>query len=376
MAAGGSTGVVMVALGANLAIAVAKFIAFIWTGSSAMLSEAIHSLVDTSNQALMLFGINRAQRPPDRSHPFGYSKELYFWSFIVAILLFSLGAGVALYEGAAKIQHPHPITDAHVNYIVLAVAIAVESVALHKAMVEFNRRRGDMEFFRALRWSKDPALFAILLEDIAAIIGLLVALIGVFVADYFGIAAADGMASIVIGLVLGTVATFMSIEIRSLIVGEAADPDVRDGLNAIIRTETGTGKPIRTINEIRTMHLGPEDVLVAASVDFQDGETANGVEATTARLEQAIQKRFPEVRRLYLEVLSESQYAALTPSIDAAGEHKDEPDQTKVGAASKRHKQRGASPASKAKAAAKQDAAASGTPLSRKQRKKKRHKKK
>ena len=362
MAASGSTGVVLVALGANLSIAVAKFSAFVWTGSSAMLSEAIHSLVDTSNQALLLFGIKQAQRPPDKSHPFGYSKELYFWSFIVAILLFSLGAGVALYEGAAKVQHPHPITDPHVNYIVLAVAIALEGVALRKALIEFNKRRGDTDFLPALRRSKDPALFAILLEDIAAITGLFVALIGVFVADYFGIAAADGLASIVIGLVLGTVATFMTIEIRSLIVGEAATADVRDGLNAIIRTETGDGKPIRTINEIRTMHLGPDDVLVAASVDFQDGETANNVEATTARLEHAIRERFPEVRRLYLEVLSESQYAALTPAdvapVDKAVQPSLEPK------------------SAKAKSTHKQQTDKSGTQLTRKQRKKKRHKKK
>jgi cation diffusion facilitator family transporter len=301
--------VVLVALACNLGIAVAKFAAAGWTGSSAMLSEAIHSLVDTSNQALLLVGIRRAARPADVQHPFGYSKELYFWSFIVAILLFSLGAGVAIYEGVEKLINPHPVSDPAVNYVVLAVALVLEGVSTAKALSEFNRRRGTADPFAALRSSKDPALFTVVLEDLAAMVGLFVAAIGIAVAHLTGNPGADGVASIVIGLVLGAVAAFMSVEIRSLIVGEAASPAVREGLKGIIAGELGPGRPIRAVNEILTMHLGPDDVLVAASVDFADGETAGSVEATTARLDRAIRARYPEVRRLFLEVQSEADHA-------------------------------------------------------------------
>lgn len=309
MSAGGSNSVVLVALACNLGIAVAKFTAAAWTGSSAMLSEAIHSLVDTSNQGLLLVGLRRSKRPADETHPFGYSKELYFWSFIVAILLFSLGAGVAIYEGVEKIADPHPVTDPIVNYIVLAVAFALEGVSTIKAFSAFNAQRGRMPVLTALRASKDPALFTVLLEDTAALAGLVVATIGIAIAHATGNPWADGVASIIIGLILGAVAIFMSIEIRSLIVGEAASPALRQGLRDIILFETGPGKPIRVINEIRTMHLGPHDVLVAASVDFDDGQTAASVEATTSRLERAIKAKYGDVGRLFLEVQSASEHA-------------------------------------------------------------------
>ena len=311
MSAGGSTGVVIVALGCNLAIAASKFVAYTWTGSSAMLSEAIHSFVDTSNQALLMVGLKRSQRPPDARHPFGYSKELYFWSFIVAMILFSLGAGVAIYEGVEKILNPHPIENAYISYIVLAVAIFLEGISTWKAVTEFNKRRGRTGMVAALRHSKDPALFAIVLEDLAALAGLLVALIGIFLADRLGIAEADGVASILIGLILGTVAAFMSTEIRSLIVGEAATPAMRSGIRRLMREEVGAGKPIRAINEIRTMHLGPDDVLMAASVDFHDAGTVADVEATTARMEEAIKTKYPQVRNVFIEVQSEEQHARL-----------------------------------------------------------------
>ena len=325
MSAGGSTGVVLVALGCNLAIAAAKFVAFTMTGSSAMLSEAIHSLVDTSNQALLLHGMKRSKRPPDAQHPFGYSTELYFWSFIVAILLFSLGSGVAIYEGFEKLHNPHPLQNVNVNYIVLAIAIVLEGVSTYKALSEFNAHRGDVSLVTAIRSSKDPALFAIVLEDLAALAGLFVALAGVFAADKLGMPAADGVASIFIGFILAGVAAFMSVEIRSLIVGEAAAPAVRGGLAELINAEVGGGRPIRAVNEIRTMHLGPDDVLVAASVDFQDGETAASVEATTARLERAIKAKYPEVRQLFIEVQNATDHAEiakvraahLTEAVDA-----------------------------------------------------------
>lgn len=319
VSAGGSTKVVVVALACNLGIALAKFSAAGWTGSSAMLSEAIHSLVDTSNQALLLIGIRRSQRPADERHPFGYAKELYFWSFVVAILLFSLGAGVAIYEGAQKIIEPHPVVDPHVNFLVLGVAICLEAFSTRKALAEFNTRRGGLPLISALRASKDPALFAVLLEDIAALSGLVIAGIGLLIAEWTGFAAADGFASIAIGLLLGAVAAFMSIEIRSLIVGEAAAPEVVSGIRDLLGAECGPQRTILAINEVRTMHLGPEDILVAASADFGDDETASSIEAATARVEQAVKAKFPAVRRFFLEVQSGADHRRLLADGDTAG---------------------------------------------------------
>jgi cation diffusion facilitator family transporter len=310
--AGGSKSVIFVAFACNLGIAIAKFVAAAWTQSSAMLSEAIHSLVDTSNQLLLLFGIKRAAQAPDAQHPFGYGKEIYFWSFIVAMVLFALGAGVAIYEGIVKILDPHPLHDVYVVYIVLLVAMALEGYSTVQAVGEFNKRRqrSGLGFVAALRASKDPTLFAIVLEDTAAMLGLSIALIGTMVADFAGYEPADGVASILIGCVLGFVAIFMSNEIRSLIVGESASRNVRDGLREIIAGEAGPDKPIRTINEIRTMHLGPQDVLVTASVDFDDWVSARTVEDVTGRLQKAIKSRFPEVQHLFIEVQSEKTFEA------------------------------------------------------------------
>ncbi len=317
MSAGGSTAVVVVALACNLGIAVAKFAAAAWTGSSAMLSEAIHSLVDTCNQVLLLYGIKRAARQPDATHPFGHSRELYFWSFIVAILLFSLGAGAAIYEGIEKIRFPHEIQDAYVLYIVLGVSIVLEGISSWKAISELKTDpvARTLGLFAALKSSKDPTLFAIVLEDLAALAGLVIALIGITAAHLGGYAQADGIASIFIGGVLSGVAVFLSREIKSLIVGEAASADVQAGLAAIIGGDVGSGKPIRRINEIRTMHLGPQDVLVTASVDFEDYVTAKTVEAVTARLQKAITSRYPQVKNLFIEVQSEAGFAkAAVPS--------------------------------------------------------------
>ena len=310
MAAGGSRSVVLIALGANFGIAVAKFAAAAWTQSSAMLSEAIHSVVDTSNQALLLYGLNRARRPADAHHPFGYSKEIYFWSFVVAVLLFSMGAGVSIYEGIEKLRDPHPVHDLWVNYIVLALALALEGYSAYRAIVAFDSYRGPRGWLSALRASKDAALFTVLLEDIAAVTGLLIALFALISLQLFGWTQADAIASILIGLLLATVAAFMSYEIRSLIVGEAASPKVVAGIEEILKNEIGPKGPLLAVNEIRTMHLGPEDVLVAASVDAIDGLPAEKVEALTSELESAIKAKHPEVRRLFIETQSIAGHAA------------------------------------------------------------------
>ena len=314
MAAGGSTKIVVIALTANFLIACAKFMAYLWTSSSAMLSEAIHSLVDTSNQALLLYGDKRSRRPADERHPFGYARELYFWSFVVAILLFALGAGFSIYEGFEKLLHPHPITDPYVNYIVLGVALCIEGYATSVAIREFNSRRGATGIVRHLRDSKDPALITILLEDLAAISGLVVAFLGVLVAHVFAVHQADGVASIAIGLVLAFVAVFLSIEVKGLLIGEAARPDVQDGIRLLIDAEKASNGHILAINEIRTMQLGAKDVLVAASVDFDDTSTAADVKDTTQRLEKAIKAAYPDVRKFYIEVQDAQDHADMLES--------------------------------------------------------------
>lgn len=310
MASGGSQSVVLVALAANLVIALAKFAAAAWTRSSAMLSEAIHSLVDTSNQALLLYGLHRARQPADARHPFGYSKEIYFWSFVVAVLLFSMGAGVSIYEGIEKLRDPHPISDFWLNYLVLGLAISLEGFSAFKAILAFNSHRGPRGWLTALRASKDAALFTVLLEDIAAVTGLLIALFALLCVQFLGWEQADAVASIMIGLLLATVAAFMSVEIRSLLVGEAVNPRVQAGIEAIFAGEVGPHGPLIAINEIRTMHLGPDDVLVAASVDAIDGLPAEEVEAVTSQLERAIKTSFPEVRRIFIETQSVAGHAA------------------------------------------------------------------
>jgi cation diffusion facilitator family transporter len=314
--------VVLVALAANFGIALAKFAAAGFTRSSAMLSEAIHSLVDTSNQALLLYGLNRARRPADAEHPFGYSREVYFWSFVVAVLLFSMGAGVSIYEGIEKLRDPHPITDLWVNYIVLGIALALEGFSAYRAAVAFDSHRGPRGWLAALRASKDAALFTVLLEDIAAVSGLLIALLALLSVQFLGWEQADAIASILIGLLLATVAAFMSVEVKGLLVGEAANPAVVAGIAAVFESAVGPRGPLIAVNEIRTMHLGPDDVLVTASVDAIDGIPAEEVEAVTSRLERTIKGRYPEVRRLFIETQSVAGHAAAVSAEKAAAKPK------------------------------------------------------
>ena len=281
MAAGGSTKVVIAALLGNAAIAATKFAAAFFTGSSAMLSEAVHSLVDTGNQGLLLHGMGRAARPADRRHPFGYSKEIYFWSFIVATLLFSLGAGVAIYEGIGKIIDPHAMSDAYVNYIVLVAAILFEAGSFYVAISEFNKVRGGKRVLPAIVESKDAALYTVLLEDMAAMAGLVIALTGVAVADLGGLLIADGVASVAIGVLLAFVAVFLAWQTKGLIIGEAASDELTAGVEALVCANS----QVQGINELRTMHLGPDDVLLAISVDFKDRRTTETIEQAITEIE-------------------------------------------------------------------------------------------
>jgi cation diffusion facilitator family transporter len=300
MPGGSSVRVVIAAFACNGVIAVSKFVAAGITGSAAMLSEALHSVADAGNQALLLLGLKRAGRPADALHPFGYGKELYFWSFVVAVILFSMGAGVSLYEGIQKLLKPHPIESPIISYVVLGVAFIFEVASTYVAVNAFNEQRGERTAWAALRGSKDPALFTVLLEDFAALAGLLIALAGTIAADLLGWIAADAVASIAIGVVLALVATFMSVETKSLLIGEAASSEMVEGVRRLIEAEATRSCAIRHVHAIRTMHLGPKDVLAAVRLDFEDGVTAGRVEHIIADLERSIRQHYPDIRQLFL----------------------------------------------------------------------------
>ncbi len=297
MATHASKRVILAALVMNFAIAVTKFGAAMATGSSAMLSEAIHSLVDTGNQVLLLYGLQRSKRPADETHPFGYGPELYFWAFVVAILIFGLGAGISFFEGLSKVRDPHAITNPIINYVVLTIAIGFEAVAWTVAYREFNKVRGRMSILAAVRASKDPALFTVLFEDTAAMLGLIVAFVGIALSQALDLPALDGYASIGIAIILASTAVFLAYETKGLIVGEAADPAVDDGVRQILEGHAS----IRHINELRTLHQGPDDVLLVLSVDFIDEATSRDVETSITALETRIKSEFPQIRRVFIE---------------------------------------------------------------------------
>ncbi len=303
MSAEGSTKVVIAAFIGNGLIAITKFGAAGMTGSSAMFSEAVHSVVDTANQGLMLYGIKRSQRPADARHPFGYGRELYFWAFIVAILLFSTGAGVSVYEGVHKILDPQPVTEAYINYIVLGLAMVFEGAAFWFALREFNRVKGGRGYLAAVRVSKDPALFTVLMEDAAALLGLAIAFVGLILAQVLDMPVLDGVASVAIGLVLAGSAILLAYETKGLLIGEAAKPEVVARLRRIVGAEHGVDR----INEILTMHMGPRDVLLNLSLDFRSSLSSDQVEAEVTRLERQIKAAFPEITRVFIEAESRLQ---------------------------------------------------------------------
>ncbi|KZL10538.1 cation diffusion facilitator family transporter [Pseudovibrio sp. Ad26] len=298
MAAHGSKKVIFAALAGNTLISITKFAAAAYTGSAAMLSEGIHSLVDTGNQGLLLLGMKRAEKPADEKHPFGYGSEIYFWAFVVAIMIFAVGAGISLYEGIQKILNPHPIESALIAYIVLGLAIIFEGWAWMVAYKEFKKTKGKRPFLAAVRDSKDPTVFTVLFEDTAAMLGLLVALVGIYGAQALGIAWLDGAASVVIGLILAGTAFVLALETKGLLIGESAS----DELVASVREILQAPAAVKGVNEIRTLHLGPNDVLLAASLDFEDALTAGGVEEVIFSLEDTIKRTQPLIGRVFLEV--------------------------------------------------------------------------
>jgi cation diffusion facilitator family transporter len=311
MAAGGSTKVVLIALGGNAMIAVCKLGAAAFTGSAAMFAEGVHSIVDTGNQALLLYGINRSSRPADARHPFGYGMEVYFWSFVVAILLFSIGAGVSIVEGIEKIQHPHAVESPYINFIVIGLALVFEGYAFFAAIRQMNVQRGRDSIFQYIRRSKDAPLVVVLLEDTGALLGLMIAgsaLIGVLVLD---IPELDGIASVVIGLLLAIAAVVLFIETKGLLIGEAASPSVQAGIRTILRENPH----VIAINEVLTMHMGPQDVFCALSVDFCNNSSSADVERAISDLERRIQAAYPEIRRIFIEAQSVLDHARAAAQI-------------------------------------------------------------
>ncbi|MAA66926.1 MAG: cation transporter [Alteromonadaceae bacterium] len=309
--AGSNKKVIYAALGGNFLIACTKFVAAVMTGSSAMFSEGVHSLVDTGNQVLLLYGMKKSARPADERFPFGYGKEIYFWSFVVAILIFAVGSGISIYEGVRHIIHPSPIGDPTVNYIVLGLGILFEGAAWYFAFTEFTRSKGKWGYFEAVRRGKDPTMFVVLFEDSAAMIGLLVAMIGIFLADQTGMYWMDGAASVIIGLILGGTAIWLAYETKGLLIGEAANKPVVAGIRKIA-TET---QQIDKVNELLTMHMGPDFVLVNLSVKFTRQNSVAELEHVIADLDGRIKQAYPQVKRVFVEAESLKAHAA-SPKVE------------------------------------------------------------
>lgn len=294
--------VIFAALIGNILISITKFIAAAFTGSSAMLSEGIHSVVDSGNQVLMLYGLKRAGLPADANYPFGHGKEVYFWSFIVAILIFAVGAGISIYEGVLHIRHPAPIEQAWINYTVLGLAVLFEGTAWLVALRAFNRSRGERSALDTVKHSKDPTLFIVLFEDSAAILGLLVALLGIMLSQVTGLLWLDGLASVIIGLILGGTAIWLAYETKSLLIGESAEANVIDGIRQLL----GEYGEIEHINEVLTLHMGPAYILVTLSVDFNDNIKAGRVEKLIETIDKQIKQDWPLVQRVFVEAESKN----------------------------------------------------------------------
>jgi cation diffusion facilitator family transporter len=297
MAHSESKKVIFAALVGNSLIAVTKFGAAAMTGSSAMLSEGIHSLVDTGNQVLLLMGLKRSQRQPDSQHPFGYGQEVYFWSFVVAILIFGVGAGISIYEGIKHIQHPVAMVNVRVNYLVLALAFVFEGGAWYFAYKEFSRIRGTRGWLQAVKESKDPTTFVVLFEDSAAMAGIIVAFVGIWLSQVTGLHWIDGAASVAIGLILATTAWFLAVETKDMLIGEAASTETISGIRDLASQVPGVDK----VNEVLTLHMGPEYILVNMSLDFDDECTADQVEIEVAKLTGTIKARWPKVMKVFVE---------------------------------------------------------------------------
>ncbi|MDF5710356.1 MAG: cation diffusion facilitator family transporter [Nostoc sp. S4] len=300
MATDSSKKTIFAAMGSNLAIAITKFIAAAITGSSAMISEGIHSIVDTGDQLLLLLGLRMSQKPADDSHPFGYGQELYFWTLIVAILIFAIGGGMSIYEGIIHLTNPSPLEDPMWNYIVLGIAIILEGFSWTVALREFLPTKGKQKFWQAIKNSKDPTVFTVLFEDTAAILGLIVAFLGIFLGHLFNNVYLDGIASIIIGIILAVVAVLLARESKGLLVGESANPQTIANIRNLAKTEPRVQEVIR----ILTMQLAPQEVLLNLEIQFSKNLTGEEIALTVESLEAKISKKHPEIKQIFIEAKS------------------------------------------------------------------------
>jgi cation diffusion facilitator family transporter len=291
-----STRTLVIALAANLGIAVSKFVAATITGSSAMLTEGVHSVVDSTNQLLLMWGRRQAKKPPDDIHPFGYGRELYFWSFVVAVLVFSLGAGVSVYEGIIHIMNPEEAVSPIWAYGVLLVAFLLEGWSTLEAFREFKESKGRLSWWEAIRRSKDPPAFIILLENGAAIAGIIAAALGVFLSQLMQNPFYDGAASVVIGLILGVTALVLAYESKGLLIGEAAEPELVEELRSLACGCRG----VMGVGDVLTIHSAPDMITAMLSVDFDDNISAGEVERIVSFIEEQAGQRWPHVRRLFV----------------------------------------------------------------------------
>ncbi|MGP3955454.1 cation diffusion facilitator family transporter [Nonomuraea sp. 3N208] len=297
MSASGGTKAIVAALAANLAIAVGKFVAAAFTGSSSMLAEGIHSVADSGNQVLLLIGGKRAQRASTREHPFGYGRERYFYAFVVAVVLFTIGAAFSLYEGYEKLTHPHPLTSPAWAFGVLIFAIGAETLSFRTAIKESNAVRGNQSWWAFIRRSKSPELPVILLEDLGALFGLVFALFGVTMAVVTGNPVWDAIGTLMIGVLLAIIAIVLAIETKSLLVGEGASPEVEDQIRHALESTPDVDRIIH----MRTLHLGPEELLVGAKIAVSHDETASDVARGIDEAERRIREAVPIARVIYLE---------------------------------------------------------------------------
>ena len=285
------------AIAANTAIAITKFVVAGITGSSAMMSEGIHSAVDTGNGVLLLVGMKLSQRQATPDHPFGYGKELYFWSLIVAVLIFGIGGGVSAYEGVLHMLHPEPLRDATWNYVVLALAAVFEGASFAVALRQFGRARPDLPFWRALRTSKDPTTYTVIAEDSAALAGLAAAGIGIYASHRFELPVLDGADSVVIGVVLAGVAVLLIRESRGLLIGEGVAPATADAIRELALSNPRVCRAERPLS----MYFGPDEVLLTLDVEFQPDVAAQEAAEAVAQIEREIRSHFPKVTRIYIE---------------------------------------------------------------------------
>jgi cation diffusion facilitator family transporter len=292
-----STKVIYAAIAANLGIAAIKFVAAAFTGSSAMISEAIHSLVDTGNGGLMLLGVHRSRRPADDQHPFGYGKELYFWTLIVAIVIFAVGGGISAYEGLLHVLHPVPLESPTWNYVVLALALIFEGYSFLVAFKAFQSAKGELSIWRSIETSKDPTTYTVLFEDSAALLGLVLAFVGIFFAHMLDMPYFDGAASILIGAILAVVAVLLAYESKRLLVGEAVDPETLKKIKRLAESDAR----VEAVKNALTMHFGPRTILLAMDLQFRRDLSAEEVEDSVDRLEETIREHYRDIKHIFIE---------------------------------------------------------------------------